>query len=68
MPVITITMGKGQAGPDQKEALIKSITDTAVTCTGIPARSFTILINELPGDNIGIAGDTLTKIRAAQEQ
>ena len=68
MPVITVTLGKDQINRDQKEALIKSVTDVAVECTGIRARSFTILISELDGDNIGIAGDTLTKINAAEKK
>ena len=67
MPVITMTLGKGQTTQKKKEELIKSLTEAAVACTGIPAQSFTILISELEGDNIGIAGRTLTKIQAERK-
>ena len=67
MPVITVTLGKGQINREQKEKLIQSFTDAAVDATKIPAQSFTILISELEGDNIGIAGQTLTRVLAARK-
>ena len=67
MPVITVTLGKGQANREQKQELIQSVTKVAVEATQIPARSFTILISELDSDNIGIAGQTLTQIQASQK-
>ncbi len=66
MPVITVTLGKGQVNREQKQELIESVTKVAVDATQIPARSFTILISELETDNIGIAGQTLTQIQASR--
>jgi len=64
MPVITIDMHHTDA--EQKKALIKNLTKTAVEITNIPAEKFTILINELDSANIGIGGLTLDEVKAAQ--
>ncbi len=64
MPVIAITMGKGQADTTQKQALIERFTTAACEITKIPAQSFTILINELEADSIGVGGKTLIEILA----
>lgn len=59
MPVITISMGTGQASAEQKRMLIESFTSQAVEITKLPPQAFTILINELSHDAIGIGGQTL---------
>ncbi len=59
MPVITITMGKGQASKEQKKQIIEQFTIQAVEITRLPAQAFTILINELNADAIGVGGITL---------
>ncbi|WP_136805772.1 4-oxalocrotonate tautomerase DmpI [Desulfosediminicola flagellatus] len=59
MPVITITMGKGQASKEQKKQIIEQFTTQAVEITRLPAQAFTILINELNADAIGVGGITL---------
>lgn len=59
MPVITITIGKGQTSRDQKKQLIESLTTQAVEITRLPPQAFTILINELGSDAIGVGGITL---------
>ncbi|MGD9210282.1 MAG: tautomerase family protein [Desulfobacteraceae bacterium] len=64
MPVITITMGEGQATSQQKKELIESFTENATAITGLPAKVFTILINELGDDNIGVAGKTLAQMKS----
>ncbi|MDR3542623.1 MAG: tautomerase family protein [Desulfosporosinus sp.] len=66
MPVITIDMHK--TNTEQKKALIKNLTKTAVEITNIPAEKFTILINELDSTNIGIGGLTLAEVKAAQSR
>ncbi len=63
MPVISLTMGKGQTTLEQKQELIKSFTTNAAKITGIPAHAFTILIHELEADNIGVGGKTLTELQ-----
>lgn len=62
MPVITITMGEGQTSPEQKKQLIENITSQAVEVTRLPAQSFTVLINELSHDCIGVGGQTLKEM------
>lgn len=59
MPVITVTMAAGQTTREQKKQLIESFTTRAVEITNLPAQAFTILIHELNGDAIGVAGQTL---------
>lgn len=59
MPVITITMGKGQASKEQKKQLIENFTNQAIEITKLPAQAFTILIHELNAEAIGVGGITL---------
>ncbi len=63
MPVITLTMGEGQATIAQKKELIKSFTASASNITGIPAHAFTILIHELEESSIGVGGKALSELR-----
>jgi len=66
MPVITITMGTGQADTEQKKTIIKDFTTRAVEIMKLPPQSFTILINELNHDAVGVGGITLEEKYAAQ--
>ena len=59
MPVINLTMGR--ADEDQKTRLIHELTSTASEVTGIPPISFTVVIHEMGGDNIGWDGKTLSE-------
>jgi 4-oxalocrotonate tautomerase len=59
MPVISITMGQGQAAKAQKKALIESFTESAMEILKLPAQTFTILIHELSTDSIGVGGNSL---------
>jgi len=56
MPVITVTMGP--APEYKKKALIERLTAEAVSVTKIGAKAFTVLINELPVENMGWSGKT----------
>ncbi len=67
MPVISYEAGP--LSPEQKKELITQLTDVAAEITKIPKHSFTILIKELPLENIGVGGQdliTLFKEREAQ--
>ena len=64
MPVITIQMHK--ISPDQKVALIRSLTATAAEVTGMPAPAFIVLVQELEDGNIGIGGKTRTEVMASR--
>ena len=60
MPVISITMG--EATREQKKQLISELTQNAVEITGLPAQSFTVTINELPFDSLGVGGKTIEEL------
>lgn len=66
MPVITITMGTGQADTEQKKMIIQDFTQRAVEIMKLPPQSFTILINELNHEAIGVGGMTLKDKYAAK--
>jgi len=61
MPVITIDLGVME-NREQKGELVRALTDAAVSVTGIPADKFTVFINEMERDNIGIGGRLLSDI------
>jgi 4-oxalocrotonate tautomerase len=66
MPVITIDLGAGQTSESQKQQLIHRLTSDAVEITGISAEKFTMFINELPFENIGVGGKTVKELRAGR--
>lgn len=60
MPIITVDLAGLEK--EKKAELIKAMTDAAVAVTNIPADKFTVLINELGRDNIGVGGRQLSEI------
>lgn len=50
------------ASKEQKKELIAQLTSTAVKVTGIPAQSFTVLLNERPLDSMGVGGITVEEL------
>lgn len=62
MPVISMTMGPSTKA--QKKQLIEKLTASAVEITSIPASSFTVLINELEYESLGIGGRTVEELLA----
>jgi 4-oxalocrotonate tautomerase len=68
MPVISITMGQGQATKTQKEAIIESFTESAMEILKLPAPTFTILIHELSRDSIGVGGSSLEAHLKVQQE
>lgn len=64
MPVISVELGVEQMSEAQKKQMISRFTADAVEITGISADKFTILINELPSENIGVGGKTLKDIKS----
>jgi len=64
MPVINIDLGLGQTSESQRKQLISRITADAVEITGIAAEKFTMLINEIPLENLGVGGKTVKEIKA----
>jgi 4-oxalocrotonate tautomerase len=55
-------MGTGQTTSEQKKLLVENFTAGAMEITGLPAHAFTVLITELPPENIGIGGKTLREL------
>ena len=62
MPYISIECGV--ISDEQKERLIKQITETFSGIMNIPAEFFSVTIKELPDKNFGIGGKTIDKVKA----
>ena len=61
MPVITVDLGT-LPNREVKAELVKALTQAASSATRIPEEKFTVLINELNRDNIGVGGKLLSDI------
>jgi len=59
MPVIKIDCSC--LDTEKKEKLIAGLTQTASDIMGFPKSAYTVLINELSKDNIGVGGEMLSK-------
>lgn len=60
MPIITIA---ARALPDteKKATLVRKVTEAACEAYGLPAETITVLIQEYPQENIGVAGCLLAQ-------
>lgn len=65
MPIINITMTHedGGATKEQKEELVKKITNVFNEVFNRGAKTAVITINEISTDNYSIGGETVTNIR-----
>lgn len=61
MPYIMVESGLMTA--EQKEKLIKRLTEISAEITNIPKEFFIVTIKELPDSNIGIGGKSIDKIK-----
>ncbi|MFS6835645.1 tautomerase family protein [Staphylococcus aureus] len=52
---------------EQKEKIIKGVTDLLFDVLGKPHSSTSVIISEVDPDNWGVGGETVTKRRAAQK-
>ncbi len=66
MPYITVE--SGTLSDEQKERLIKKLTDAASEIMEVPREFFSITIKELPDKNFGIGGRTIDKVKAEYMQ
>ena len=66
MPFINIKMTKedGGATTQQKEELIKGMTEVFDKVIGRGGKTAVVLIEEVSTDNYGMGGQTITQIRA----
>lgn len=62
MPYITVE--SGVLSDQQKELLIKRLTEVSSEIMHVPKEFFTTTIKELPDKNIGIGGKTIDKVKA----
>lgn len=65
MPIISLQIG--QLATEQKKELINKLTQAAADATNLPQNAFTILIHELPSENIGVGGIDLATMRSQQK-
>lgn len=66
MPVISVEIGK--LSELEKAALIEKLSLTAAQITNIPLGAFTVVINELSDNNIGIGGKSIGELKAQASQ
>lgn len=61
MPIVTIQMSPQTT--EMKEEMIRAVTESLSSVTRIPTDAFRVIIHDVPAENIGIGGKTLSKIR-----
>ena len=59
MPIITVKIGKGRT-VEKKRALVEALTKVAVEKLDAKEEWVTVLIEELDGQNWGVAGELLS--------
>ena len=60
MPVVKIDLWSGR-NEEQKEAIIKKVTEAIVETVGCPKEAVTVVIDEIPKENWGSAGEQHSK-------
>ena len=66
MPYITIE--SGTLSDEQKEKLIKILTEVSSEIMEVPQEFFVTTIKEVPDKNFGIGGKTIDKVKAEYMQ
>ena len=66
MPYITVE--SGALSDEQKELLIKRLTEVSSEIMNVPQEFFVTTIKELPDKNFGIGGKTIDKVKAEYMQ
>ncbi|GFH93967.1 2-hydroxymuconate tautomerase [Lachnospiraceae bacterium] len=62
MPYITVE--SGALSDEQKELLIKRLTEVSSEIMNVPQEFFTMTIKELPDKNFGIGGKTIDIVKS----
>jgi len=62
MPVIAWEGGK--LTREQKQELVRRLTEVAVEVSKVPAQFHTVIIREQPDENLGVAGETVAELKA----
>jgi len=63
-----ITVESGFLSDEQKETLIKRLTEVSSEIMHVPQEFFVTTIKELPDKNFGIGGKTIDKVKAEYMQ
>ena len=61
MPYITVESGK--LSDEQKEMLIKRLTEVSSEIMNVPQEFFVTTIKEVPDKNFGIGGKTIDRVK-----
>lgn len=61
MPYISVE--GGLLSDEQKERLIKCLTEVSSEIMNVPKKFFTVTLKELPDKNIGIGGRSIDRIK-----
>jgi len=61
MPIIQVNMMEGRSD-EQKEGLIKALTEACVSALDAPQASIRVMINEMPKQHFGIGGESAKKL------
>ena len=67
MPYVNIKITNEGATPEQKKALIEGATQLLVDVMGKNPKSVFVIIDEVPTDNWGVSGETVTDRRKRGE-
>ena len=62
MPYISVE--SGALSDEQKELLIKRLTEVSSEIMNVPQEFFVTTIKELPDENFGIGGKSIDKVKA----
>ncbi len=67
MPYVNIKLAGNSATAEQKEELIKGVTDLISNVLGKRSSATYVVIDEIPTDNWGVGGESITAIRQRNE-
>jgi len=58
MPVITIA-GNPNISTENKRKMVKDVSEIVANAYGLPIKAITVLVQEYPKENVGVAGKLL---------
>lgn len=65
MPILNISLIAGRSD-EQKEDLIKKVTDACVSALDVKPDTVRIMLNDIDAQNFGVAGESVRAKRARQ--
>lgn len=66
MPYVNVKIGRGPISAEQKQAVITGITQVIAQELGKKPETVWGVIEEIPTDNWGVGGESLTSFKARQ--